>query len=151
MDFPLNLGEQDLYRTRVEVESFNKSLEKNRRRVHNTLQKEDFLRLLIVQLEHQDPTSPLDDREFIAQMAQFSALEQMTEMNKTLANLIVNSKVTLSYSLLGREVEVFDRMSGASHRGTVSEVTFETGGPAISFNGVTYSIDDITRVLLGEE
>lgn len=147
MDLPLYMSQHELYKTRVEVESFNKSLEKNGRRINNNLGKDDFLRLLIVQLEHQDPTSPLDDREFIAQMAQFSALEQMMEMNRTLGNIIVNNKLSLSYSLLGKEVEVFDRVTGQTRRGTVSEVSFQPEGPVISFNGFTYSVDDVTRVM----
>ncbi len=150
MDFPLMLNEQDLYRTKLEIESFNKSIQVNGRRVQNTLGKDDFLRLLVVQLENQDPTSPLDDREFIAQMAQFSALEQMTEMNRTLSNIVTNAKVNLSYSLLGRNVEVLDRATGAIQSGMVSEVSFGTGVPTVSFDGLTYSVDDITKVSVKE-
>lgn len=50
----------------------------------NDLDKDAFLRLLTTQLANQDPLSPMEDREFIAQLAQFSSLEQMTAMNKTL-------------------------------------------------------------------
>jgi len=57
------------------------------RAVSNELGKDAFLRLLIAQLQNQDPLNPMDDREFIAQMAQFSALEQMTNMNKTLEGM----------------------------------------------------------------
>lgn len=48
------------------------------------LDKDAFLRLLVTQLQNQDPLSPMEDREFIAQMAQFSSLEQMQNLNKTL-------------------------------------------------------------------
>lgn len=58
----------------------------------NDLDKDAFLRLLVTQLQNQDPLSPMEDREFIAQMAQFSSLEQMQNLNKTLetgqANII---------------------------------------------------------------
>ena len=50
----------------------------------NDLDKDAFLRLLTTQLANQDPLNPMEDREFIAQLAQFSSLEQMTAMNKTL-------------------------------------------------------------------
>ncbi len=49
-----------------------------------SLGQDAFLKLLITQLQHQDPTQPKDDTEFIAQMATFSQLEQLTQMNKTL-------------------------------------------------------------------
>jgi len=150
MDIPITMNEQDLARTKVEVESFNKSLQQGGRRVSGTLGKDDFLRLLVTQLENQDPTSPLDDKEFIAQMAQFSTLEQMTQMNTTLTNLIVNNKINLSYSLLGRHVEVLDSITGEVQSGVVSEVSFGNGTPSISFNGLTYNVDDVTRVSIAE-
>jgi flagellar basal-body rod modification protein FlgD len=122
----------------------------NGRRVQDTLGKEDFLKLLIVQLENQDPTSPLEDKEFISQMAQFSSLEQMTEMNRTLSNLIMNYKLSLASSLLGKEVEVLDRVKGDTISGVVSEITFGEEGPRVTFNGISYSVDDVTKVAARE-
>ncbi|SNR89758.1 flagellar basal-body rod modification protein FlgD [Anaerovirgula multivorans] len=58
----------------------------------NDLDKDVFMKLLIAQMQNQDPLNPMDDREFIAQMAQFNALEQMTKMNDNLEA----TKVTLS-------------------------------------------------------
>lgn len=151
MDVPLAMSTNELFRTKVEVDSFNKSLGKNGRKVSNTLGKEDFLRLLVVQLENQDPTKPLEDKEFISQMAQFSSLEQMTAMNKTLSSLISNFKLNLSYSLLGKQVDVLDSATGEKNSGVVSEINFgsERFGkvvPKISFNGFSYSIDDVIKV-----
>ena len=53
----------------------------------NDLDKDAFLRLLTTQLANQDPLNPIEDREFIAQLAQFSSLEQMQNLNKTVGNL----------------------------------------------------------------
>jgi flagellar basal-body rod modification protein FlgD len=145
-----SMSPAELLRTRLEVESFNKTIMQNGRRVQDTMGKEDFLKLLIVQLENQDPTSPLEDKEFISQMAQFSSLEQMTEMNKTLSNLIMNYKLSLASSLLGKEVEVLDRVKGDTISGVVSEITFGEEGPRITFNGISYSIDDVTKVAARE-
>ncbi|MDR2175864.1 MAG: flagellar hook assembly protein FlgD [Synergistaceae bacterium] len=57
------------------------------RAVSNELGKDAFLKLLIAELSNQDPLDPMSDREFIAQMAQFSTLEQMTNMTKALEGL----------------------------------------------------------------
>jgi len=151
MDIQLMMNNKDMIKTRLEVESFNKSLNKNGRKVKNSLGKDDFLRLLIVQLENQDPTKPLEDKEFIAQMAQFSSLEQMTGINKTLSNLILNHKENLSYSLLGKYVEVFDQTTGKMDSGIVKEISFRTDVPTITFNGLSYSVDDIAKVALDEK
>jgi len=151
MDVPFAMSTNELFKTKVQVESFNKTLVRNGRKASNILGKEDFLRLLIVQLENQDPTRPFEDKEFISQMAQFSSLEQMTSMNKTLSRLIANNKLTLSYSLLGKQVDVLDSATGEKNSGVVSEINFGSGrftndAPRISFNGFSYSIDDVIKV-----
>lgn len=76
---------------------------------NSSLGKDDFLKLLIAQLQNQDPTNPMDDREFIAQMAQFSSLEQMANMNTTLEKFIQtysNSKMFEYSHLIGKNVRV---------------------------------------------
>lgn len=57
------------------------------RAVSKELDKDAFLKLLIAELSNQDPLNPMDDREFISQMAQFSTLEQMTNMTKAMEGL----------------------------------------------------------------
>ncbi|MBB6449294.1 flagellar basal-body rod modification protein FlgD [Geomicrobium halophilum] len=55
---------------------------------NSMLAKDDFLKILIAQLQNQDPLDPMDDREFIAQMAQFSSLEQMTNINNAMERFL---------------------------------------------------------------
>lgn len=73
----------------------------------NRLGKNDFLQLLVTQLRYQDPTNPMSNEEFIAQTAQFSALEQMQDVNKNIKSLIELQKTsarTEALSLIGKRV-----------------------------------------------
>ncbi|MFW5984674.1 MAG: flagellar hook capping FlgD N-terminal domain-containing protein, partial [Halanaerobiaceae bacterium] len=76
------------------------------------LGKQDFLELLVTQLKNQDPLEPADNKEFIAQMSQFSALEQMQNMNKNLENVLDSGKISEASSLMGKTVESSDDTSG---------------------------------------
>ena len=67
------------------------------RKVSNELGKDSFLQILVAQMANQDPLSPTSDTEFIAQMAQFSALEQMQNMNSAM-------QTQLTYSYLNKDI-----------------------------------------------
>lgn len=66
---------------------------------------QDFMKLLIAQLRNQDPLQPMEDKEFITQMAQFDSLEAMQSMNKSIQALTLSSMLSQAGSLLGTEVE----------------------------------------------
>ncbi len=82
-----------------------------------------FLRLLVTELRHQDPTQPMQDREFIAQMAQFSSLEQITGMNSAMQALQQSFRAGEAYSMLGRKVDYVNSATGEVVTGTVSRVS----------------------------
>ena len=69
----------------------------------NDLGKDAFLKLLIAELSNQDPLNPMEDREFISQMATFSSLEQMQNMNKTLESMADANKFS-AVSYIGKAV-----------------------------------------------
>lgn len=106
----------------------------------NSLGKDDFLKLLVTQLENQDPLNPMDNTQFIAQMAQFSELEQMQNVNKTLL-------ITQAASLIGRDVTWQDT-SGAVKQGTVNavQVTADAVNVQVGDNGYV-AVDKITTIL----
>lgn len=66
--------------------------QKQSRQPKQELDKESFLQLLVTQLRYQNPMEPMDNREFLAQLAQFNALEQMQSMNKTLESVATGQK-----------------------------------------------------------
>ena len=105
--------------------------------------RDEFLKLLLTQLANQDPTSPIEDREFIAQMAQFSSLEQMTNMANDfsrLARILMGNEAT---SVLGKSVELFDGENLV--QGPVQAVLREDV-PRILVNGNFYHWDQVTMV-----
>ncbi len=111
------------------------------------LGKNEFLKLLITQLEHQDPLRPMEDKEFIAQMAQFSALEQMIAMNKSMTEMKKFSIMERLNSLLGKKVRVFDSKTGKEITGIVSEVNLSFEEPRIKVGKALYKASDILGIL----
>lgn len=129
-------SKEDYAKTQLLVESFNKSLMVEGKEIKHELGKDDFLKLLIAQLQHQDPTKPLEDKEFIAQMAQFSSLEQMKQVNDTLSLLNQGFLVNQTLALLGTEVNI--QTPYGVDTGIVENVVFEAGIPKVSVNGNLY-------------
>ncbi|TWM32473.1 Basal-body rod modification protein FlgD [Bacillus paralicheniformis] len=71
----------------------------------SNLGKDEFLKLLMKQLQYQDPLNPMEDREFIAQMATFSSLEQLTNLNTTMSTFVgLQDPMTMYVSWIGKEV-----------------------------------------------
>ncbi|AWG42674.1 flagellar hook assembly protein FlgD [Candidatus Borreliella tachyglossi] len=112
------------------------------------LGRNDFLKLLITQLRYQDPTDPMKDKEFIAQMAQFSTLEQMTNMSKSFEKLSSALGINKDLDLLGKIIE-FKHADGEVVRGKVTNI--KTGViPQIMVNGKYYVYENILSVGLEE-
>jgi flagellar basal-body rod modification protein FlgD len=87
---------------------------------------QDFLKILLTQLTYQDPLKPMDNQEFMAQMAQFTALEQSQRLNDRVQQLVDDQAALHSVGLLGRTVEI--TTSSGNRTGTVSALAL--GGPA---------------------
>jgi flagellar basal-body rod modification protein FlgD len=123
------------------------------------LGKDDFLKILLVQLQNQDPLNPLEDKEFIAQMANFSTLEQMVNMTTMLENFIQsqNKNLVLQYSeLIGKEVhweETQEDESGqqvtTTKSGVVKSVLQKNNEIVLELkDGTTVSSNLITKVAI---
>ena len=127
--------------------------ESAKRAAKESLSKEDFLKILVTQLTHQDPTNPMEDRDFIAQMAQFSSLEQMQNLNKEfsrVADLVALSQAT---SLIGKLVDVAvsegkDSAGRDILRMVTGRVDEVTGGssPQLYIDGKYYDYSALARV-----
>lgn len=113
--------------------------------VQKQLGQDDFLKLLTVQLQQQDPMKPMDDTQSIAQMAQFSSLQQMSELNESFAAMRLDSQMASASTLLGRQATIQDA-GGAEITGIIESVEQSESGPMLSINGKTYSYDMLVRV-----
>lgn len=109
------------------------------------LGKQDFLKLLIAQLRNQDPMKPMEDREFIAQLAQFSTLEALQNLEKKLEGNTGSQAVGQAAVLIGKRVEA-TVAGGASLGGIVSEVRLLAGVPRLIVNGQEVEMNQITLI-----
>lgn len=115
---------------------------------NDVLGKDQFLKILITQLQNQDPSQPLQDREFIAQMAQFSSVEQLMNMSKEIGAL--RQSIGISSDLIGKEVSWLD-MKGDSvveMYGVVDSILFDKGMQYAKIGNVAVPIDEIMRVTI---
>lgn len=98
---------------------------------------DDFLRILLAQLRFQDPLKPVDNQQFVAQLAQFSALEINRQQSEKVDQLLNMQAADQAVSLIGKAVEV--RTAQGSTVGTVAAISFRTGEPLLTLtsNGAT--------------
>jgi flagellar basal-body rod modification protein FlgD len=125
------------------VRDYNRTLSSGKEPQKN-LGKDDFLKLLITQLSYQDPTAPMEDKEFIAQMAQFSTLDQMTSMANDFSKLTALLGGTEAAGSLGKSVEIAAE-GDTLVRGTVKAVA-RGDAPRVQVNGTYYPWSQVTQV-----
>ncbi|MCK5672571.1 MAG: flagellar hook assembly protein FlgD [Spirochaetales bacterium] len=142
MDFTSVLSNSEQARVNIQNDTFNKALSGGKAN-DNTLDKDDFLKILITQLSYQDPTAPMEDKEFISQMAQFSSLEQMTNMSNGFNELSGMLGQSNALNLLGKWVEVID--GGKMISGKVEEVSGRDF-PQILIDGKYYDYQNVEKV-----
>ncbi|MBI3964347.1 MAG: flagellar hook assembly protein FlgD [Chloroflexi bacterium] len=112
------------------------------------LGKQDFLKILIAQLRNQDPMKPMEDREFISQMAQFSSLEAMQNLDKRVEELAGAQALGQAAALIGKRVDA-KLDSGEQISGIVEEVRLGDGKPRFVVDGRLIDHGQITVVGAG--
>jgi flagellar basal-body rod modification protein FlgD len=101
----------------------------------------DFLNLLITQLKNQNPLDPMKDTDFIAQLANFSNLQQVTSMNTNIGNMLAQQNYTNAANMIGKQITTSD-----SNTGVVSKVGIESGTVYLYVGANKYTLSDITSV-----
>ena len=141
----LKMSQLELNKTILQVDEANKKIGKPGG-VETELDQDAFFKLLVTQLSHQDPMNPMEDREFVSQMAQFSSLNYMKNMNREMQNFIRSSESSLAFSFLGNHVDAVDSVTQQPVSGEVSSVFFEGGRPFLRIDNKTVSVDDVSAV-----
>ena len=148
--FPMpsfEMSPEEKARLTMEVDTINKQNFAEGRKPKQELGKDDFLQLLVAQLTHQDPTSPMEDTQFVAQMAQFTSLEQLTNMNQSfgvLNRLIGDSSAV---NVVGKQVDI--EQNGSTVSGTIMAAT-RGENPQVQVNGKWYAWSDVQTVYANE-
>lgn len=139
----LRMTDKELRQLKGEIESLNVQNNFKRNPVKDSLGKDEFLKILTVQMSHQDPLAPMDNKDMIAQLAQFSSVEQMLEVNKTLSVMKDMYNGQTAYSMLGRTIDFMDE-AGNMTKGYVNSLMNGDTGIALAVHtesGVTIPVD----------
>lgn len=99
----------------------------------STIDQEGFIKLFLSQLQFQDPLEPVDNREFLAQLAQFSNLEQSRQLGVNMEGMLTMESSSQALALLNRSVDVA-QIGGGNIAGSVAAVQFTSTGPELTIN-----------------
>lgn len=110
---------------------------------------QQFLQLLVTQIQHQDPLSPMEQTEFLSQLAQFSTVEGVQQLNARFEDLLTVQQLTQGSSLLGRSVTYQHPESGELVSGVVSALRVDGDRLLADINGESVAIQDLRSLLNG--
>ena len=108
---------------------------KSKEAANGAMGKDQFLKLFVAQLQHQDPMNPMQDSDFMGQMASFSTLEQVSNMAAANQQIAANLTSTSAIGLIGRTVSYVDA-NDQIHTGVVEKVTTAGGTPSLTVAGI---------------
>lgn len=123
------------------------NVQKAARTPSKELGKDQFLQILVTQLRNQDPMQPLEDKEFIAQMAQFSSLEQMMNVSKEMTAL--RQSAGMVAGLIGKQISWIETTEDgltSSKNGVVDSIVWRAGVQYAKVQNSEVKIDEITSI-----
>lgn len=115
------------------------------RKTGGDLDKEAFLKLLVAQLKYQDPSSPLQNTEFMTQTAQFTMVEKLTEIADTQQYLLTAQTLYGASSLVGKTVSYLDD-EGATRSGVVTSATIFGSSPTLKVGNTDVPLSSVMEV-----
>jgi len=108
----------------------------------SALDKDDFLNLLVTQMRYQDPSSPMDTSQMMAQTSQMAMVEQMTAMTTTAQESFALQMRMTAATMIGQQV-TFTDSEKAVHTGTVDSTSFAAGTPTLKVGDYTVNLDAV--------
>ena len=129
----------------MDVEAIGEITE-NRLGANQELGKDEFLKLMVAQLNNQDPLNPTTNEDFLAQLAQFSSLEQMRNLNESFTTFSQSIKLGNASSLIGKDVTHVNMETGEIEVGKVDQISLRENQVYVTANGKEFLFDDIRSI-----
>ena len=133
---------------RVQADGYFDDTNRPTREIKTQLGKDEFLKILIVQLQNQDPLNPMEDKDFIAQMAQFSTLEQIQNLGRDFQSL---KAMNLVGKMVYGEIDIENSSQVIPVLGRVGSVTYSDGKMYLQVGDYTLSMDELFTVFSEDE
>jgi flagellar basal-body rod modification protein FlgD len=111
----------------------------------SSLDQDTFLKLLVAQLKYQDPSSPSDPTQFMAETAQFTVVQKLEALSTLDQQVLDATRAQTAAGLIGKTVTYTD-LSGATHTGTVTGTTYGSQNPTLTVGGQQVALDAVTAV-----
>ncbi len=140
------MSQAEINAANEQVNTFNTQLKEQQKIVSkNNLGEADFLELMITQLRNQDPTKPMENQQFIAQMAQFTSLKQMNNLAATMSTFTKEFSFTKAVGLVQKEI-TWNDANGMLQHGKVDSIRVKNGDSYLMVGDQEVSMSDIDSV-----
>ncbi|MDA8345041.1 MAG: hypothetical protein M0Z66_06115 [Thermaerobacter sp.] len=110
------------------------------------LTQNNFLQLLVAQMQNQDPLNPMSSDQFLQEMASFTEVVDLGQLQQLTQSLVNNEVASQGLQLLGRTVTAVDPSSGQSVSGTVSALTMQNGQPMLTIGSAQLPVSSVVTV-----
>lgn len=119
--------------------------------INSSVATNEFLTLLTIQLQNQDPINPVKQEDFISQLSQFSMLEGVEELNTSFSSMLKLQEISQGVNLVGKQVDYLEIESGEFKSGKVDEFLVDDGQIKLMIGGRSISVDLISSVKAAEQ
>lgn len=113
---------------------------------NTTVNKDEFLRLFVAQLQNQSPMDPLKGHEFIAQLAQFSSVEQLSNLNSSFENTLKFQQLSGGSEFIGKKATFFNEVTGKLEEGVIQGAITDGKTISVVIQNQQFPISDVTGI-----